>query len=117
MDVIVLSRTLAAAIAIDGILNGELRNRIMYEYRQGTLNKNDTQGTDGETGIWEEFAVIEKIIDNIHVSVLQDLHDRIVSIVDQEATIETKESVVIHYGFHEDLDRAKELFDNLDGKT
>lgn len=117
MDFIVLSRTLAAAIAIDGILNGELRNRIMYEYRQGTLNKNDTQGTDGETGIWEEFAVIEKIIDNIHVSVLQDLHDRIVSIVDQEATIETKESVVIHYGFHEDLDRAKELFDNLDGKT
>jgi Mismatch repair ATPase (MutS family) len=115
MDFIVLSRTLAAAVAIYGTLNGELRNRLMYEYRQGTLN--DAQSADGESGIWQEFAVVEKIIDDIHLSVLQDLHDRIVSIVDHEATMEAKESVVIHYGFHEELDRAKELFDNLDGKT
>jgi DNA mismatch repair ATPase MutS len=115
MDFIALSRTLTAGINIYGILHGELRNRLMYEYRQGTFD-NSTEGSNEETRIWQEFEVVEKIIDNIDVSVLQDLFERITSIVDHEATLEAKESVVIHYGFHEELDNAKELFDSLDGK-
>jgi hypothetical protein len=39
-----------------------------------------------------------------------------VSIIDEEVTAETKDHVVIHYGFDEELDRAKETFEMLDGE-
>lgn len=111
MDFIVLSKTLSAAISIFAILNGELRNIIAQEQ----ANDSFQEGHLSESR--KNFAVVDRILHPCRVPVLQDLHERLVSIVDHEATAETKESVVIHYGFHEELDNAKEMFDNLDGKT
>jgi DNA mismatch repair ATPase MutS len=116
MDFIVLAKTLSAAIAMFGILNGELRNIIAQELVEGGLddNGNDNDNSGLTSMHQKKFAVLDRILNHCHISVLQDLHERLVSIVDQEATIETKDSVVIHYGFHEELDNAKEMFDNLD---
>ena len=66
--------------------------------------------------IQRQIVVLDSILSHGHVSILQDLFERIVSIVDREGTLESKETVVINYGFHEELDNAKELFDNLDGE-
>ena len=113
MDFIVLSKTLTAAISIFATLNGELRNVLIQEH---TNSSTQSFPEEHVAEIREEFAVVDRILQQCHVTVLQDLHERLSSIVDHEATAETKESVVIHYGFHEELDNAKEMFDNLDGK-
>ena len=117
MDFIVLSRTLSAAVSIFATLNGELRNHVVQEHaHDAAFQSFQGDHVQGAPDAREQFAFVDKILRQCHVPVLQDLHERIVSIVDQEATAETKESVVIHYGFHEELDNAKELFDNLDGE-
>ena len=132
---------MAAAIAIVGTLNGELKNCLEQDLdlRNGgtcIYNADDAysssqasfggraggslgydNGDSDDSGARRQFAVVDKILHRCHDQALQDLHERIVSIVDQEATAETKESVVIHYGFHEELDNAKEMFDTLDGEN
>lgn len=110
MDFLILSRTLSAAVSIVTILGSDFRGQLL-----GTENEMDTQESIvvDET-VRRELNFLEKILDRCHVSELQDLNERIISIIDQEATAEKKDSVVIHYGFHEDLDNAKEAFDVLD---
>ena len=60
------------------------------------------------------FAYLDDVLRRCHVTSLRALHDRVTSIVDHDMTAETKDSVVVHYGYHEELDAAKEAFDGLD---
>jgi len=119
MDFIVLSKTLQAANSIFTTLNGDLRNMMLQEFHLEQDSSQD-DGPGGEESasrlIQRQIAILDSILSHGHVSVLQDLYERIISIVDREGTLESKETVVINYGFHEELDNAKELFDNLDGE-
>lgn len=92
-------------------LNLEVQNKII-----DNLNSciDPSQRLSMETTARHHLNFIQKLLTKCHVSAIQDLLERIVSIVDHEATMETKDCVVIHYGFHEELDRAKESFDTLD---
>lgn len=117
MDFIVLSKTLSAATSIIATLNGELRNQlIQIQHTEQKMCRDEEQIGEGIDSILirRQIAVVDSILSSCHVSVLHDLHERIISIIDQEGTAESKEAVVINYGFHEELDNAKELFDNLD---
>lgn len=138
MDFIVLTKTLNAAIAIFDLLNRDLRNLIwkeghedrqqrMRRRRMGDCEDGTAAGHHHDDDDSEEVSssslsstrylnVLDRILERCHVPVLKDLHERLISIVDYEATVEMKESVVIHYGFHEELDNAKEMFDHLDGE-
>lgn len=100
-------------VSIFKILSGDAQNKIF-----AALNdcQDPTQKQEMEVMARNQLSFIHEILNNCHVSVLQDLLERITSIVDQEATIDAKDSVVIHHGFHEELDNAKESFDTLDGK-
>lgn len=73
------------------------------------------QRREMEVTVRNQLSFISDILSKCHVSALQDLLERITSIVDHEATMDAKDSVVIHHGFHEELDNAKESFDTLDG--
>lgn len=118
MDFIILSRTLAAAVSIVNVLGRDFKNKLLTEGNTSTIAEDVERmhQNDDREQIQRELAFLDKILDRCHISELQDLNERIVSIIDQEATIEKKDSVVIHYGFHEELDNAKESFDVLDGK-
>lgn len=119
MDFIVLSKTLQAANSIFTTLNGDLRNMMLQEFHLEQESSQDDVQLDEDSAshlIQRQIVVLDSILSHGHVSILQDLFERIVSIVDREGTLESKETVVINYGFHEELDNAKELFDNLDGE-
>ena len=94
-------------------MSGDAQNKIFT-----ALNdcEDPVQKREMEVTVRNQLSFIHEILNHCHVSVLQDLLERITSIVDQEATIDAKDSVVIHHGFHEELDNAKESFDTLDGK-
>ena len=118
MDFIVLCRTLSAAVSIVHVLERDFKGQLLassdgFGPPQDIMLSDSTAERDNN--LENEISFLDRILDRCHISELQDLHERIISIVDQEATIEKKESVVIHYGFHEELDNAKEAFDVLDG--
>ncbi len=117
MDFLILSRTLSAAVSIVTILARDFREHLLF--RESTVDGQGGNSTavDAEGDVEREIFFLDKVLNRCHVSELQDLHERIISIIDQEATAEKKDSVAIHYGFHEELDNAKEAFDVLDGKT
>ncbi len=152
MDFITLSKTLEAAVKIVTMLN-DLRTALVgefhsveedllhgrghahgYENAHVPMVVDDGRNHDGfiqasspETTstrcIRGQILFLDRILHGCNTQVLQDLHQRIISIVDEEATLEKKKgggedqkSVVIHYGFHEELDNAKEAFDHLDGE-
>ncbi len=119
MDFLILSRTLAASVSIVTILGKEFRDQLINRINCCIGAQNDTNVVVnmGEVeSIQRELLFLNRILDRCHISELQDLNERILSIIDQEATAEKKDSVVIHYGFHEELDKAKEAFDTLDGE-
>lgn len=47
---------------------------------------------------------------------MRELRERMSAVVDEEVTAEARDRVAINYGFHEELDRAKETFETLDGE-
>jgi hypothetical protein len=100
MDFLVLTRTLSAAVAISNTLGSNV------------LQKLDRQGQHEED---PSYGFLERIWERCHVGVLQDLFERITSIVDEEATNEVKHSVVIRRGFHEQLDAWKDQYEELEG--
>ena len=76
-------------------------------------------GADSFSADTERFKrylnFVHCIIHHCKIQSLRDVHQRISDIVDEEATMEEAEScVVVKLGFHEELDCAKEKFDNLD---
>jgi DNA mismatch repair ATPase MutS len=111
---------LSAAVSIVTSVGRDFRDQLLLKEEENGIDaQNDTSSVSNTVGyetLQRELFFLERILDRCHVSELQDLNERIISIIDQEATAEKKESVVIHYGFHEELDNAKEAFDVLDGK-
>jgi len=114
MDFLILSRTLSAAVSIVTILGRDLRDELINRMNENRMNP--VLNIDEDTTVDKEIYFLDRILERCYVSELQDLNERIVSIIDQEATSDKKDSVVINYGFHEELDNAKEAFDVLDGK-
>ena len=120
-DFLILSKTISAALSIVSILTIDFREKFLKEMPNlGVPESNEhtmeeyLKEKDPQLGRYIQF--LDVILGSCHVPVLKDLHERITSIVDQEATAESNESVVIHFGFHEELDNAKETFDMLDGE-
>lgn len=114
MDFVVLSRTLSSALAITDLLtNGFLEKlaAVVDSHYQG--DDQDAQYLRDAAARYVAF--LERIVQDCCVSVMRDLEERITSIVDEALTSEEKDTVVIQTGFHEDLDAAKQTFENLDG--
>lgn len=111
-DFLVLSKTLSAGISICSILFTDLMNYV-----------NSLQNTEFQEGInsTNSFAIrsqiyLQRLLEKCDINVLRKLHQRITSIIDVDITAEAKDSIIIHFGFHEELDTAKEALERLDGE-
>jgi DNA mismatch repair ATPase MutS len=114
-DFLVLSRTLSAALAIADLLTNQFVAKLTTLASACQLQQGD-EARD-QLAILERYHVfLENIVQKCCVSVLRDLEVRITSIVDETETMQVRDTVVIQTGFHEELDAAKETFDNLDSK-
>jgi DNA mismatch repair ATPase MutS len=120
-DFLVLSKALAAAAAIHSSL-GE----ILWSLRQHT-GPNPAQfvqegGAPMET--WggpdpqseHYLAFLDTILNRCQMPLLQQLHERIGSIVNEEATNELQ-CVVIKRGYNENLDTEKDKYSRLGGES
>lgn len=110
-DFLIFSKTLGASIGICSILLTDLTNYIT------ALRGRELQEGLGND---ESFAIraqiyLQQLLKKCHVNILRELHHRMTSVIDEEITAENKNSVVIHYGYHEELDAAKDALDRLDG--
>ena len=120
MDFLTLSQTLGCAVGICTTLAGEVREVLRrahqreLEERQMEGREEDGSTTSSTTTALRQLAFLDDILRRCHVPTLRELHERITTIVDHELTAERKDSVEVHYGFHEELDSAKEAFDTLD---
>lgn len=117
-DFLVLVRMLDASYAIIATLGGELREKA-YKLDRANQQMDTDDGTlPSEVGVGREeypsVAYVDELLRRCHVPVTRNLRERMASIIDEEVTAEAKDHVVVHYGFHEELDRAKETFDTLD---
>ncbi len=110
-----LARTLEAAIKICTVLENDLKVTIS----QGTPSALVSGPLHGPVSILtvssNELQWINNLLERCNIIILNRLLKRITSIIDLEATALKKEAVVIHFGFHEELDCAKDAFDRLDG--
>eukprot|EP00804_Cyclotella_cryptica_P000901 CCRYP_001140-RA/>CCRYP_001140-RA protein AED:0.02 eAED:0.02 QI:114/0.83/0.85/1/0.5/0.42/7/4229/931 len=105
-DFLVLGRMLEAACDIVATLGGEVRESAYALDRESSRGENGGQTT-------LSVAFVEELLGRCYPTALRSLRERIASVIDEEVTAEIKDHVVIHYGFHEELDRAKETFETL----
>ena len=106
-DFLVLGKMLEAAYQIVATL-GDVRERAIQIDREEA-------GGNGQN--YPSVAFVEELLRKCHADAIRSLRGRLASVIDEEVTAEVKDHVVIHYGFHEELDRAKETFETLDGKS
>jgi DNA mismatch repair ATPase MutS len=109
-DFLVLGRMLEAACEIVATLGGEIRESAFTVDRESNGEEN---GKPANLSV--EF--VEELLGRCYPAALRHLRERMASVIDEEVTAEIKDHVVIHYGFHEELDRAKETFETLDGES
>ena len=138
-DFLVLGRMLDASYAIISTLGGELREmafKLDAENRRGEkeqwrqlecetmmmgidmevqLDGTDQRHTQQLQQEYPSVAYLDRVLHMCHIPTIRSLRERIASVVDEEATAEAKDHVVIHFGFHEELDRAKDTFQSLSG--
>lgn len=121
-DFLVLSRALAAAAAIHSSL-GEilwsLQQRIdpnpaQFVQEGGAPMEASWGGPDPQSEHYLEF--LDTIVNRCKMPLLQQLHERIGSIVNEEATNELQ-CVVIKRGYNEHLDTEKDKYSRLGGKS
>ncbi|KAL7554025.1 hypothetical protein ACHAWF_017390 [Thalassiosira exigua] len=119
-DFLSLGRTLEAAVSIAAALAGEVRERAG---RMDASERGSAEASEGRSGATadETFvrgpraAYVDEILARCHVPAMRALRERMATVIDEEVTAEARDRVAIHYGFHEELDRAKETFETLDG--
>lgn len=106
-DFITLAKALSSAVAIIDTLNEDILWKLQQRVAAVPPEEMEVEQRD-------EFyvAFVSKLLQNCHGEELQKLFERITSIVDEEATLESKE-IAIRPGHHEKLDAYKEQFDNL----
>ena len=113
-DFLVLLSTIAAALSICSTLENffdPLDRDIM-----GRQNQQKKQENEQLHFRHRSEAFLHSLTERCYTSTLKALFDRIMGIIDVEHTTQAKDAVVIQYGFHPDLDRAKESYKDLDGK-
>ena len=135
MDLVVLSRTLFAAIEICETLQHELLHELATQLEQAQAQEQEQEvsphgieevaQTDGdqtmlletETGFAARaFAFLQELLQECNTAVLKDLFERITATIDEEATADSRTSVVIRRGFHEELDIGRAALETLDGE-
>ena len=116
-DFLVLGRMLEAAYGVVMTL-GDVRERAVEIDREGPLLGGSESGEDvhRQQHNYPSVAFVNELMGRCHAEALRKLRERLASVIDEEVTAEVKDHVVIHYGFHEELDRAKETFETLDGE-
>ena len=82
----------------------------------GPSSMNDSSSIHNDNNDNHSMALLGSILDRCHVEVLDDLSARIASTVDEEATREYGQGVVIRRGFHEQLDAWKDQYEQLEGE-
>ena len=106
-DFIRLTKALSSAIAIIDTLNED----VLWQLRQrvAAVPPGQLQGNNSD-----EFylAFVSNMLQNCRGEDLQNLFERITTIIDEEKTIESK-TIAIRPGHHEKLDSLKEQFTNL----
>mmetsp|Transcript_27036 Transcript_27036/g.64161 ORF Transcript_27036/g.64161 Transcript_27036/m.64161 type:complete len:938 (+) Transcript_27036:223-3036(+) len=116
-DFLVLIRMLDAAYAIVSTLSGDLREKAyMLDREAGFNGMADDAGGEGELNkeLYPSVAYIDDLLRRCHVPVTRDLREKMIAVIDVEITSETKDHVIINWGYHDELDRAKETFETLD---
>jgi DNA mismatch repair ATPase MutS len=123
-DFLVLGRMLEAAYSIVATLGGEIRDKAYRLDSERSSERSSEEGGDGGMELddvadaqvtqYPSVAYLDELLQRCHVPVTRNLRERMASVIDEEVTAEAKDHVVIHYGFHEELDRAKETFETLD---
>jgi DNA mismatch repair ATPase MutS len=99
-DFLVLTKTLSAAVAISSALRNEILPML--------------EGHNGQT--IQGHPVLNSIFQRCNAPVLLELQERITMIVDEEATNDSKSSVVIRNGFNDELDEWKDHYEHLEGE-
>ena len=119
-DFLILSKSLSSAVAIIDTLQEEilwkLRQRVVAtsdHHAESPTQMSDAWQLDPRAERYIAFAT--DLLQRCSVASLQNLFERITSIIDEEATGEFK-SLVIRSGHHEQLDAFKQQFDRLEGK-
>jgi hypothetical protein len=112
-DFLALIRMLDASHAIIATLGGELRDKAYM------LDRHISSVSEQHEQLQQQYpsvAYIDDLLRRCHVPVIRNLRERMAFLIDEEATAEVKDHVVIHFGVNEELDRAKETFETLDGE-
>ncbi|KAK1742468.1 DNA mismatch repair protein MutS family protein [Skeletonema marinoi] len=113
-DFLQLGRMLDAAYAIVATLSGELREKAHKLDRDLNHQAMEDMGRGTQQQQYPSVTFIDELLQQCHVPVLRNLRERMASVIDEEVTAEVKDHCVIHFGFHEELDSAKETFETLD---
>ena len=120
-DFLQLGRMLDAAYAIVATLSGELREKAHKLDREANhrsivevMGCETTAAPQLLQGQYPTVAFIDELLQQCHVPVTRNLRERMATVIDEEVTAEIKDHVVINFGFHDELDRAKETFETLD---
>jgi phage antirepressor YoqD-like protein len=95
-------------------LDGHVRSD--SEQQQQQQQQHQQQQQQQQQQQYPSVAYIDDLLRRCHVPVIRNLRERMAFVIDEEVTAEAKDHVVIHYGFNEELDRAKETFETLDGE-
>jgi DNA mismatch repair protein MSH5 len=113
-DFLQLGRMLDAAYAIVATLSGELRERAHKLDRDSMLQSMEDTQQQQQQQQYPSVTFIDELLQQCHIPVLRNLRERIATVIDEEVTAEIKDHCVINFGFHEELDSAKETFETLD---
>eukprot|EP00986_Skeletonema_menzelii_P002403 scaffold650_cov140-Skeletonema_menzelii.AAC.2 len=110
-DFLQLGRMLDAAYEIVATLSGELREKAHKLDRESRHQSMEDMQPQQQ---YPSVTFIDELLQQCHVPVLRNLRERMATVIDEEVTAEIKDHCVINFGFHEELDSAKETFETLD---
>ena len=112
-DFLQLGKMLDAAYEIVATMSGELRERA-HKLDQVSARE-AIEGMVRDTNQhYPSIEFIDELLRQCHVPAIRNLRERMALVIDEEVTAEIKDHCVINYGFHEELDSAKETFETLD---
>ncbi|KAL3797587.1 hypothetical protein ACHAW5_003306 [Stephanodiscus triporus] len=115
-DFLALIRMLDASQAIIATLGGDLRDKAykLDEHVYSVTEQRQQEQQQQQLQQYPSVAYIDDLLRRCHVPVIRNLRERMAFVIDEDVTAEAKDHVVIHYGFNDELDRAKETFETLD---
>ena len=112
-DFLQLGRMLDSAYSIVATLSGELREKAHKLDRDSNHQSMEVMGRETQHQ-FPSVRYIDELLQQCHVPVTRNLRERMATVIDEEVTAEIKDHCVVNFGFHEELDSAKETFETLD---